>query len=625
MRRRFFLSTLDPITPHTIVEVENPVALSVPNGTAFNTNLFQTTVRVRLSDDTHRQIIVTYAAGSYNGNTNGFYTLTGTLSPTGDILNSLFLTASIVVWVLPIPYTWLDLIDKTKITGGTDNIGRIVHSVTAKVNSGAIQYDANLVRRPSWNGEGTYFNTQNALKQEGTTAVYAPFHDGTQFTIYVVWKQLTMSTTLIGPLYDNINGSGVNKGTILFTDNRTSATRVKRLAFQIARGINGQVPINIVSADNVVLENAWNWAKVTYDGTTVRLYCNGTEVASGAPAFPMLTGNATNLLNFGNMFTVSTQTGMRGYLKHVYMEDSFMSGGDITFLDSWATAMCLENLTVIPMNVYAMVTQSNCSGRALNSSISPELNGRVGAYIMTPRPTPATQTPGTGTINSDSCWGELQLTVNQTTENVATQHGAEMRFGYEMNRFNENCFIIKYGVGGTPFANQGVYNDWNIAATATLYSQFLGLLGTGFDEVTHVFRGNPIWRGLDIMGGETDAIIVGAGALFHGNVCGTVNGWIDAMVALGYTIDDLRIFIWQITDVGGAAYDPVEFALVKAAQAAFPTQYFVDFPSRTANVKGITTRTTDDLPLLDAQHYNHVGQNMRGNFMFEYYKLHAHE
>lgn len=614
---------------NSIVSVENPFGITVNNGTAFGSIVFQSTIQATMANGFQRAIPVSYAVGSYDGNTNGSYVLVGNLTP-APFTNPHVLTVNITIWVNPVGYVWIDCIDKNQVVGGVDNIGRIATQITGKTTASMIQKNALLLQRPSWNGEGAYFNKQSAMLQAGATSLFTRFSNGGQFTMYFVWKQLVIDTIHNGPLIDAVNGSATaGIGLSLIIDNRTGSGRDNNLVFIIGDN-SASPPVNLVSSADAVVQDAWNAAKLTYDGTTVRMYTssNGaafTQVASQTPVLSFSASNPGNLLTFGNMFTVGSQTGMRGYYKHAYFEDSFMSAPDQAIMDTWAQAMCQENLIVRNANIFAMTTQSNCSGRALNSSIDADLIGRVGAYIMRPLPTPATQTPGSGAITSDSYWGELELGVNQTTENVATQHGAEMRFGYEMHQFNENCFIIKYGVGGTPFANQGVYNDWNIAATATLYSQFLGLLGTGFDEVEHVFRRTPVWRGLDIMGGETDAIITGAGALFHGNVAATINGWIDALVAIGYTIDKLRIFVWQITDVGGAAYDPVEFPLVKAAQANFPTQYYIDFPSRIANVKGIVTRTTDDLPLLDLQHYNHIGQDMRGTFMFDNFSIWVNE
>lgn len=615
------------LNQNAIASVENPVALSVPNGTAFGSLVFQSTIRARVASGFYREIPVSYSVGSYDGNTNGSYTLIGTLAPVAPIVNPNNLTVSIVVWVVPAPHSWLDLIDKSLVIGGTDNIDRITHQVTAKVNIGAIQFDANLVRRPSFNGEGSYFNTQSALKQAGTTADYAFLHDGTQFTFYVVWKQLTMSTTEYMPLMDSINAAGTAKGISLFVDNRSSITRVKRLVFQIARAINGQVPINLVSPDNAVLENAWNWCRISYNGTVVEMVVNGVSQGTQAPAFAMLTGNATNLLNYGNRVSVSTQTGQRAYIKHYYFENALITGGDLTLLDSWADAMCDENLIVEDANVYLRIGQSNQAGRGLSSGIAAELNGAVGASIMVIKSAAPTQTDGSGTVNSDSYWEELELGRNQTTENVATQHGMEMRFGYNMHQFNENCWIVKMGVGGTPIFSTATYNDWNVSS-AQLYTKYVALTTVALDELIHVFRKNPVVRGLSIMQGETDALasLAGAGAQYKTNWTTFINTFIPAIeAAVPVTINKLRIYFWQISDAGGYAYDPTEFAGVQGAQIDMGANYLTDNPSMATKIKGVTTRTTDDIPFLDPQHYNATGLSTMAVHEFDYFKLYVLE
>lgn len=614
---------------HGIVSVENPVALSVPNGTASGSLVFQPTIKAKLASGFYRDVPVSYNTTGYDGNTDGSYPMTGTLAPVAPITNPLGLTVTIVVWVIPVGYVWVDMIDKAKVTGAIDNIGRVTTGITGKIGMSPIEKGTNLINRPSWNGEGSYFNTQGALLQNGTTSLFTRFSNGGQFTMYFIWKQITVPNTHLGPLMDATNGSSGNIGMSLYVDNRTGSGFTNTLYFLISKGIGGQTPINLHTSNNAVVQEAWNACKITYDGTNVKIYTssNGaalTEVASAAPGFSFSASNPTNLLTFGNMFTVGSSTGIKAYYKHMYMEDSFMSAPNQASLDTWARAMCQENLQVLDANIYMQIGQSNCAGRGLNTEIAVELDDRVGAYIYVPQPTPATQTPGTGTVDSRSYFSELQLGVNQSVESVATQHGMEMRFGYEMDQHNQNCWILKYGIGGTPIFEQGTYNNWNLT-TPTLYTQALNLLGNGFDEATHVFRRNAIWRGLSIMQGETDAILTGAGAVYKTNWQDVINAWIDAMVALGYTINKLRIYFWQITDLGGAAYDPTEFAAIKAAQAAFPTSYFTDHPSRTANVRGIETRTTDDIDLEDTQHYSAAGQDARGVIEFDYFKIWAAE
>jgi hypothetical protein len=612
-----------------IVSVENPVMITVHNGTAFGSIVFQSTIKAKLANGFYRQIPVSYASGSYDGNTNAFYTLTGTLSPTGTTVNPLNLTVSIIVWVLPAPTFHFDYVDKNYITGSIDNLSRIVTGVTAKSGgTNPTQIDATLLRRPSWNGEGTFVNTQSGMKV-GSVSTFNALHNGTQFTQYYIWKQLAIPNTHRAPVFSSDDGSSAGRGTSLFVDNRISVPRTNALVFTITKGTSGQAPIAIVSSDNAIAQDAWIAAKITYDGTTVRLYTsiNGAafnEVGSATPAFSFSASNASAIMSHGNIVTAGTQTGLRGYLKQMYIQTSLMSSVDIAYMDSWAQAMCTEGLIVDDANIYIRCGQSNQAGRGANSSINAQLNGKVGSRIMVPKPTPPTQTDGTGAVTSDSYWEELELTRNQTIENVATQHGMEMRFGYNFWQHNENCWIVKLGVGGTPIYSTGTYNDWNVSS-AQLYTQLYNLTVNALDEAVHVFRKNPVIRGMSIMQGETDAIIAGADLVFKSNWTTFINTFISAIETYGYPISKLRIWFWQISDAGGYAYDATRLANIKAAQADLGTNYLTDNPSMVGKIRGVTYRTTDDIAFLDPQHYNADGLAVMAVHEFEYFKIWASE
>jgi carbohydrate esterase-like sialic acid-specific acetylesterase len=613
---------------NNIVSVENPVAISVPNGTAFGSITFQGFISATLANGFVKGIAVTYSAGSYNSAVNGSYTLTGTLTMSGTTTNPLGLTASIVVWVLPIAHIWHDFIDRSKATFGTDNIQRIETDVAGKAGLSLNRISGVLLRTPSWNGEGTYFNSQTGLKWSGSNTSLKPYSDGTQFTMYFIFKQLTVTSTYNAPIWDTTNFSSASIGCSLWVDNRSSLSKSNRVKFLISRNVSGTPAINMESGDNAIVQNAWNCIKITYDGTTVRLYTSAsggsfTQVASSTVAAAFSASNPSNIYTWGNQTTFGTQTGSTIYMKHAYLLNSL--SGNQTLLDSWAQAMCQENIIVYDANIYLRIGQSNQAGRGLNSGIASELSSTVGARIMVAQPTPPTQTDATGTINSDSYWEVLQLARNQTIENVATQHGMEMRFGYDMWQFNENCWIIKLGVGGTPIYSTATYNDWNVSS-AQLYTLTLNLSSVAVDELRHVFRRNPVVRGMSIMQGETDAIITGAGAQFKSNWTTWINTFIPALEsAQGITINKLRIFFWQITNVGGAAYDPTEFAAVKAAQVDLGTNYLTDNPSMSTKILGVTTRTTDDIPLLDLQHYSETGLATMAGYEVDYFKAYTKE
>ena len=84
----------------TVTFVELLEQQTVPVGTAETALNLPETVEVTLSDNTKRTLSVTWACGSYNGNTPGIYTFTGTLALTGGITNPKSLKAYVEVAVV---------------------------------------------------------------------------------------------------------------------------------------------------------------------------------------------------------------------------------------------------------------------------------------------------------------------------------------------------------------------------------------------------------------------------------------------------------------------------------------------------------------------------------------------
>lgn len=601
--------------PGRISQVTNPQSVSVVNGTVFGSVPVPTTVRAKRGgfwDD----FAVTFSSTGYDGNTNGSYELNGTLTTYGN-------PVQIIIWVVPAPTQWADLIAGGLFSYGIDNINRVVTSGSARVGASITSAGSALVNRPSWNGDGIYFNLQGGLTW-GSTSTHNTFHQDTPWTVYICWYQLAVGTTHLGPLLCANAGSSNSTGLAIFMDNRTASSKSYSINYLVTKSVAGQVPINVYSANDAVIPNAWNWLKAKFDGTNFSLVVNGGTAVTSIPSIAFATGNATNALRIGNLNTVGSSTGINAYLKHIYMEDSFMTGADETLMDSWAVAMCSEGVPMEDANVYLMGGQSNMAGRGVNSSIAGQLTDRVGAKIMFVEPTAPTQTNGTGSVDSSSYWDELQLGVSQTFESVATQHGMEMRFGYNMNAYSKNAWLIKMGVGGTPLFSTVTYNDWNVSS-AQLYTHWRSLILNGLVEMQHIFRKNPVIRGWVWMQGETDAIISGAGSPYKTNFTTLFHTMIDTIVSSGFTVDKLRLYIFRITNSGTPGYDMTEFNAIYAAQSDIGDNYLTDNPSRSVNVKGTTWRTTDDLTLLDAQHYNTASLDTMGQALFTYFKEYINE
>lgn len=515
-----------------------------------------------------------------------------------------------------LPYFWLDATSRSYYTNIDDpNLGRIVDTVTGRDGTFTISpYDGSLTAKPSFNGEGYYFNSVNALKS-GVASNWNGFHNGNNFTIYFSWKQLAMSNTYNAFLCCTNNGTSTQIGLSIAVDNRTANSRTNAIVLSITKGINGQAPIS-VATNNAVIPNAYNWGKITFDGTNVRVYTNGVLRSTTAPAFAFVATNASNPLFIGASSSLGTASVI--YLKHLMLFTSLLSAGDQSLLDHW---IAIENTKVVvptPLNVYILTGQSNADGRALNSQISPQLNGRVGAYIFKLN----------GALNSASHWDELQLGVNQQIDSVSTQHGIEMRFGYQMNLNDPgNVAIIKYAIGGTAMAvTADAAGDWNVSSSGELYDKIrVNVLSNAVREMEHVLRRTPVFRGFIESQGESDSILA-RGAAYKTNYTNFVNGVIDYInTTLGIATPKIRLFIFRTKNGGSGGYDPTDYANVVAAQQDVGSNYLTDNPTYATKVKATTSQTTDDIPLLDTQHYSTVGINTMGNRAVTYFEQYQNE
>lgn len=266
------------------------------------------------------------------------------------------------------------------------------------------------------------------------------------------------------------------------------------------------------------------------------------------------------------------------------------------------------------MNVYFKGGQSNCPGRALNSGISPELNGLVGAKIFSLKPGPFP-----GTINATSAFEELQLGVNNTTESPATQHGIEMRFGYEMfNNITENVAIIKFGAGNTSMAV-----DWLVGGG--LNSSYKRVaFNYALTDLWDVLRVRVVVRGFTFIQGESDCVS-GRGALYGTRYNAMITDFIFRGNSAGLKFDKMRWFDFLTKNGGSAGYDATDYANVISGKTSTIDNFFTNNPSYVGKIKALTYQSTDDIPLLDTQHYSTAGINTMAVRNYDYYSQYINE
>lgn len=265
------------------------------------------------------------------------------------------------------------------------------------------------------------------------------------------------------------------------------------------------------------------------------------------------------------------------------------------------------------LNLYFLSGQSNSTGRGSNSLIAPDLDGLVGAKIFALKPGPFP-----GTINSSSEWEELELGVNNTTESPAIQHGIEMRFGKNMYDVNNNVGLVKFGIGATSMATV-----WSVGGSG---NQTLKRISFNYalTDIHDVLRLRVVPRGFIWIQGESDCT-GGNGALYGTRYKAMIKDFIDSANNVGMKLSKLRWFTFLTKNGGSAGYDPTDYANVRAGQIDAMDNFLTENPTYVNKIKALTYLSTDDIPLVDTQHYNTAGLDTMGTQAFDYFSQYLNE
>ncbi len=163
---------------------------------------------------------------------------------------------------------------------------------------------------------------QNALSfdgvNDGVICGTAPSLDitGTQLTLEAwIYPTAFKTNTFDGNI---INKEGGNAGYQI----RCGGAGVLQSALGIGTGY-----ITVTSPNNTLTLNTWQHVAVTYDGTTARLYLNGTEVATAAGTAPITT--SPNAMRIGDYAVTPGARNFAGKIDEVRVWSVARSAGDI--------------------------------------------------------------------------------------------------------------------------------------------------------------------------------------------------------------------------------------------------------------------------------------------------------
>ena len=559
-----------------------------------------------------------------------------------------------VLYVNPYLNSYVNTVDNN----GSRAKGNIIDSATASSGQ-ALATAGTLQSKPVFNGEGWVFQT-GAQMTTGSVSDYNFIHTGSDFDITTtVFICPTTSTTYGRALLTNNGFSTTARGLLLRLNSSAGNNSLQAL---VGNGTASMINLN---ASGSLTTNAKNTIRFTRQGSTARLFVNGTQVATQTIVLANGVGDAGSVMSLCNI----TSSTANVYLKDVCIFNRILTATEATKMNARVFPVIIPT----PTNVYMFDGDSNTAGRAVNSSSASDLIGNIaGAYAMY-FPT---------TLNYSSWSGNLLLGTNHTltTEFPATQHGLEMRFGKSMGAV-QDCFIIKYGVGSIPLY-QKTAGDWNTATASSIYNKWVtNILPESLFDMVHIQRRTPIFRGFTWIHGANDAYLGGtnvswtrsgttitvtqtahnvatgakipltassdtgaipigfylctkvdantftfvgvntgatsgtlsysAGSTYKVNLTNVITGTINLLTntlknevtgGVGYTVNKLRLFFPE-TRSGGGTFNATSYSQTVSAQQSLGSSFLTDNPTFVGKVLGSTSQSTEDLGTVDTVHY----------------------
>lgn len=527
------------------------------------------------------------------------------------------------------PQHWLDGNDKTKLST-SDNLATIVDTITTKGASMmvSVPYSSGaVINKLRYNGEGLY-NIGKYGFTLGSTSDFNYLHNSGGFNLYLVFKQLPLvDASNPYPILRTSTGA-TQAGISISYYNRSATSNQKTLNIFISNGSGGTAQFLINCTANCIEDNKYHVLKLKFTGTALTAFVKkegGNFVNVGSDATGVTSsGNSANPLLFG-----TTGVGWKGYFKHLLTFNRQLNAIEESQMDDWATVEMSKQVIETPLKIYLSANaQSNFWGRGLNSAIASELNGAVGGLVYYP--------VNNSNYNSASVglpyWAKLQVGVTSNPDFGETVHGFANRFGYEMKQFSgEDVAILGYAVSSTRLATTAGQADWNVNSVETgdLFPKWRDFfLPYALDDMKHVMRRTPDFRGLFPLQGEADASYVGGGVTYQMNQEAEIKAMIDRINALGYSTAKMRVMIIRIANSYGS-YDAIALNNVRTGQVNVGTQSNgVDFSGYiSANkMKSITWISTDGKALNgDNLHYSAAGVDSIGMDLKNYYKDYINE
>lgn len=278
-----------------------------------------------------------YKVRAYNGSGDSAYTSAASATPFAltDLTYRVLLDGDTQVYT--------DLAGSTPVASDGDLVRRWNNQGTL----GGYFDVASDTRRPTWqqaeiNSKASLrFATDDALKDGANTASTWKFlHDGSGYSIVVVYKTTSTDPNAAGMILDTCNGAATaNVGMSYFYDDRNSVPRLDTMVFAIVKGV---APAHgfAVTGRQGVRSGTWHVSAARYDGAlgSANLRAdndgmfgaNATATKSGTAS----SSNPTSYLHIGS--TTGSASFFNGDIAFLAITSSALSDADYHKLQEYA-------------------------------------------------------------------------------------------------------------------------------------------------------------------------------------------------------------------------------------------------------------------------------------------------
>jgi len=489
---------------------------------------------------------------------------------------------------------WADGTDQSSHTAiSEDKTLRSLDTITDKsTNAYAVQRVSTTTSagdHMSYNGEAVYSDLNSEMSVKSNKSAFNFMHKGAAFTLYALIKPFELDAL-------NLVSTALSSGNVGFS---FKGRLTNTLQFFIANG--GSVPINLIGSNNDITLDQYVIIKVTYDGVNLaKMYADGVEIASQTVSLGFSVADHTNDLKmeFDEM-----------YCKHFMLYNELLSTEDQTSVEGFLATSKSEVVIESDANLYIIAGQSNAHGRGLDANITPSLDVTI-----------------EGGYGYDGNYGSSANFFNKIYPDIdfgqtSLEHGFWQKFAFDMTN-DGDLFIQTRAASGTDLEV-----DW-LPPSGAQYALTKGEWDNHlFRELKHVWRKNPVIRGLIWMQGEADATDTGPeyANYYQANLETLIKAVADDITAAGYSTAKMRVTILRIRDQAGT-FDATSVAAVRTAQDYVGGNFLTDFPAYSTKVKSTRSVSTDTAALQgDNLHYSAAGLEAIGLELYDYYKNYISE